>query len=204
VVRLTRIYTRTGDAGMTGLGSGQRASKSSLRVAAMGDVDEANAALGVAVAACEPAADPALAGVARLLRGVQNDLFDVGADLCTPVPADEAQGAALRIVPAQTLRLEGLIDEHNRALGALTSFVLPGGTPAAAALHVARTVVRRAERAVCALLEAEPRPTSSDPMRYLNRLSDLLFVLARVANARGAGDVLWVPGSGRGTGGGNG
>ena len=196
MVKLTKIYTKAGDDGRTMLGSGARVSKADLRVEAYGTVDEANAAVGAAVLACEGAA-PDLAGVAPALREVQHDLFDVGADLCTPITPEEKPGARLRVLASQTRRLEHLIDEHNAGLAPLSSFVLPGGSAAACALHLARTVSRRAERLVAALLEAEPDATNAETMRYLNRLSDLLFVLARVANDAGAADVLWQPGKTR-------
>jgi cob(I)alamin adenosyltransferase len=198
MVKLNKIYTRTGDSGSTGLGTGRRVSKASARVEAYGTVDEANAALGVAVCAAD-AAGPAAGPIAAVLRTIQHDLFDVGADLCTPIQGPEQPGAKLRTLPAQTDRLEPIIDDFNAPLGALTSFVLPGGTPLAAALHVARTVVRRAERLTVLLHEQEPEATSPEPVRYLNRLSDLLFVLARAANRLGAapGDVLWLPGANR-------
>jgi cob(I)alamin adenosyltransferase len=181
------------------LGSGARVSKADLRVEAYGTVDEANAAVGAAVLSCE-SGPPDLVVLATLLREVQHDLFDVGADLCTPITPDEATGARLRVLASQTRRLEGLIDEHNAGLAPLSSFVLPGGSAAACALHMARTVCRRAERLVAALLEAEPGATSAEAMRYLNRLSDLLFVLARVANDGGEADVLWQPGKTRSAG----
>jgi cob(I)alamin adenosyltransferase len=198
MVRLTKIYTRTGDDGTTGLGGGGRVSKSSPRVEAYGTVDEANAAIGLAVCEAE-AAGAAAAPIADVLRSVQHDLFDVGADLCTPVEAEERAGARLRIQAAQSARLEPIIDRFNEPLGSLTSFVLPGGTSLAAALHLARTITRRAERLTVLLAEAEPRATAPEPVRYLNRLSDLLFVLARAANRLpgGAGDVLWKPGASR-------
>lgn len=194
MVKLTKIYTRSGDDGSTMLGSGARVSKADLRVEAYGTVDETNAAVGLAVQAC----DGPLPEVAAMLREIQHDLFDVGADLCTPIKPGEEPGKKLRVLAGQTDRLEGLIDDQNEGLGTLTSFVLPGGTPAACALHLARTVCRRAERLVAALLEAEPDATNAEAMRYLNRLSDLLFVLARVANDRGRSDVLWQPGKTRG------
>lgn len=190
MVRLTKIYTRTGDAGQTGLADGSRAGKHDLRVSAYGDVDEANAAVGLA--AC--AAAGAMRGV---LERIQNELFDVGADLATPRTPGEGEGQALRVTQRQVERLERLIDEHNERLTALDSFVLPGGGELAARLHVARTVTRRAERTVCALREREPERAGPLPAIYLNRLSDLLFVLARVANDDGARDVLWKPGAGR-------
>lgn len=191
MVTLSRIYTKTGDRGDTALGDGQRVAKDHARVAAYGDVDELNATLGLLAANCPDFAE------AALVRGVQNDLFDVGADLCVPPPADgsEAPGAALRVTAAQCERLERAIDRLNDPLPTLRSFVLPGGSPAAAWLHLARTVCRRAERGVVTLMRAEP--VNPAVLVYLNRLSDLLFVMARAANAGGAGDVLWVPGQSR-------
>jgi len=189
MVKLNKIYTRTGDDGTTGLVDGTRVAKSNARMAAIGDVDEANSALGVAIAA--------LAGdhPARLLATVQNDLFDLGADLATPGEDFAPTDRALRIVPAQVARLERAIDAANAALTPLTSFILPGGTPAAAALHLARAIVRRAERgAVAASHDATLNPQA---LAYLNRLSDLLFVLAREMNLSDAGDVLWKPGASR-------
>lgn len=191
MVKLTKIYTKTGDAGQTGLGDGSRVPKTDPRVEAYGTVDEANAAIGVAAAAAE-------GELAGLLASFQQDMFDVGADLCTPQGPDERPGTRLRVTPAQTERLEGLIDRYNDPMGPLTSFVLPGGTELAARLHLARTIVRRAERLVCALAAAEPDATGPEPVRYLNRLSDLLFVLGRWANDEGRADVLWVPGANRG------
>lgn len=192
MVKLTKIYTKTGDDGTTGLGTGARIRKDDARVEAYGEVDEANAALGVAVVACEGGG---LKEIASLLAGIQHDLFDVGADLCVPIAADEKSGQKLRVQAAQTLRLEKAIDQYNEGMASLTSFLLPGGSAAAAALHLARTVVRRAERRVVTLLAATPGGTSPETVKYLNRLSDLLFVLSRAAN-RG-NDVLWVPGANR-------
>jgi cob(I)alamin adenosyltransferase len=189
VVYLSRIYTKTGDQGETALGDGTRVPKDHPRVAAYGTVDELNAVLGLLLA--QPAGPPP---EADLLRGVQNDLFDVGADLCRPQPPDEPPGLALRVREQQALRLEAAIDRLNAGLQPLTSFVLPGGAPAAAWCHLARTVCRRAEREVVALARAEP--VNPHVVIYLNRLSDLLFVLARVYNQGGPGDVLWVPGLG--------
>ena len=186
MVRLTRIYTKTGDAGQTHLGDMSRVAKTDPRLVAYADVDEANSAIGVALALGSP--EPALTG---LLRSIQNDLFDVGADLCTPVTPDPAH-PPLRITAAYTERLEEACDEHNEALPKLTSFILPGGTPAAALLHQARVITRRAERSVWALLAEDPDRTNPETARYLNRLSDLLFILAREANP--GGDVLWEPG----------
>ncbi len=198
MVKLNRIYTKTGDTGSTGLGDGKRVRKDDPRVEAYGTVDEANAALGVALALAA-AAPPgsATARLADLLRSIQHDLFDVGADLCCPITKDEAPGKRLRVSAQQTARLERAIDQYNEHLAPLTSFVLPGGSPLAAALHVARTVTRRAERLTVTLHETDKPTTNPETIKYLNRLSDLLFVLARVANDNGAGDVLWVPGANR-------
>lgn len=196
MVRLSKIYTKTGDAGDTGLGDGARVPKTDPRVEAYGTVDEANAFVGMCVCACQPR-DPLHARVRALLLLVQNDLFDVGADLCCPQAKGEAPGAKLRVVAAQSQRLEKAIDEFNEPLAPLNSFVLPGGSPLAAALHAARTVVRRAERRVLSLLQADPARTSNEALIYLNRLSDLLFVLARASNGDGAQDVLWKPGANR-------
>jgi cob(I)alamin adenosyltransferase len=185
VVKLNKIYTRTGDEGTAGLVDGSRVSKSSLRMAVIGEVDEANAAIGIAIAAlgtAEPARD--------LVR-IQNDLFDLGADAATPGDVD----GALRIVPEQVERLEREIDAMNADLPPLTSFILPSGSPAVSALHLARAVVRRAERAAVALHETEP--LNPQLLAYLNRLSDHLFVAGRFVAAREGGDVLWQPGATR-------
>src|SRR3954453_2763865 len=190
-VHLTRIYTRTGDDGTTGLGDMSRAAKTDARVAAFGDVDEANSALGVAIALGALAAP-----VVTLLTSVQNDLFDVGADLCTPIVKDP-QWTTLRVDESYVQRLETACDDYNARLTTLDSFVLPGGTPGAALLHVARTVTRRAERSTWSLLRAEPERTNPLAAAYLNRLSDLLFILARVANGE-TGDVTWRPSANRG------
>ena len=186
MVYLSRIYTKSGDAGETGLGDGTRVAKDHPRVAAYGGVDELNAALGLLLAQCPgvPEAD--------LLRSIQNDLFDVGADLCVPQPAGEAAGQRLRVRPEQATRLEAAIDRLNEPLAPLKSFVLPGGAPASAWCHLARTVCRRAERDVVTLARGEA--VNPQVIVYLNRLSDLLFVLARACNGRGHDDVLWVPG----------
>lgn len=201
MVRLNRIYTRTGDDGTTGLTGGERRLKHDPRIEALGAVDEANAAIGLARLHTAGEAD-GLRGVDAILARVQNDLFDLGADLSTPQPdaedADEPEAfEALRIVSAQVSRLEADIDAFNAALAPLRSFVLPGGTPASAALHLARTICRRAERQAFALAAHEPDGVSPVLLRYLNRLSDLLFVLARVANDHGRRDVLWRPGADR-------
>jgi len=191
MVKLTKIYTRGGDKGETSLGNGARVKKYNTRVAAYGTVDEANAALGMARLGADIPAQ-----VGGMLQRIQNDLFDLGADLCTPLAPEEAPGQALRIVQAQVDRLEREIDEMNATLSPLASFVLPGGTPVAAALHVARTVVRRAEREITALGESEALNPLA--LAYTNRLSDHLFVLSRYLNATsGTGDVLWVPGAHR-------
>jgi cob(I)alamin adenosyltransferase len=190
MVNLTRIYTRTGDGGETRLGDMSLTTKNDLRLEAYADVDEANAHLGVALATGGLTDD-----VVRLLTTVQNDLFDVGADLCTPVVADP-EFPPLRIEQAYVDRLEGWCDHYNEGLPALRSFILNGGTPEAAALHVARTVVRRAERAGWAAYAEHARTMNVLALTYLNRLSDLLFILARHAN-RERGDVLWKPGGDR-------
>jgi cob(I)alamin adenosyltransferase len=187
-VHLTRIYTRTGDDGTTALGDMSRVAKTDPRLAAYADVDEANAAIGVALAL------GALPDEVRaVLTAVQNDLFDVGADLCTPIVPDPPY-ATRRVGEAYVERLEAACDTFNEPLPKLTSFILPGGTPGAALLHTARTVTRRAERSVWALLAADEARTNPLAARYLNRLSDLLFILSRVANP--GGDVLWRPGAG--------
>ena len=189
-VHLTKIYTRTGDDGTTGLSDFSRVSKNDPRLAAYADCDEANAAIGVALTSGD--LDER---VAKVLRVVQNDLFDAGADLATPV-SENPEYPPLRIEASYIDRLEGWIDEFNAELADLTSFILPGGSAGGAYLHVARTVARRAERAAWAAVDAHPETTSVLPAKYLNRLSDLLFVLGRVANPDG--DVLWVPGGERG------
>jgi cob(I)alamin adenosyltransferase len=186
-VHLTRIYTRTGDDGTTALGDMSRVAKTDARVAAYGDVDEANSAIGAAVALGGLEAD-----VVGLLTRIQNDLFDVGADLCTPIVANP-QWATLRVDDSYAGALEHACDEYNARLTKLDSFVLPGGSPGAALLHLARTATRRAERSVWVLLGAEAETTNPVTATYLNRLSDLLFILARVANLAVGGDVTWQP-----------
>jgi cob(I)alamin adenosyltransferase len=199
VVRLSKIYTKTGDAGSTALGDGHTVPKHDHRVEAYGTVDEANAALGLVAAAIpEGTADAVLADIRRIIIHAQNDLFDVGADLCVPRDAKEADGSRLRVVQAQIDGLERTIDRFNDRLKPLNSFVLPGGSVLAAHLHLARTVVRRAERRTSTLVADHAASTNPLTLVYLNRLSDLLFVLGRVANGDGAADVLWVPGAGRG------
>jgi len=194
LVRLNKIYTRTGDDGTTGLASGKRRRKDDLRVAAYGTVDEANAALGLArlSTAADPELDP-------MLARLQNDLFDLGADLATPPAEAPLPYEPLRITQTQVDRLEREIDRLNADLAPLRSFVLPGGTPAAAALHLARTIARRAERLMVALAATEP--VGAPSLKYVNRLSDFLFVAARYVNHKaegeGGGDVLWVPGKNR-------
>jgi cob(I)alamin adenosyltransferase len=186
MVYLSRIYTKTGDHGETSLGDGTRVPKDHPRVAAYGTVDELNAVLGLLLTLHPRPAE------SDLLQTIQNDLFDVGADLCRPQVPDEAPGARLRVRPDQAERLEQVIDRLNANLSPLTSFVLPGGHPAAAWAHLARTVCRRAEREVVAVAHLEP--VNPAVVVYLNRLSDLLFVLARVYNNNGRDDVLWQPG----------
>lgn len=188
MVKINKIYTRTGDDGTTGLVEGSRRSKADPRVAAFGDVDETNAAIGLARLHTRH-----MARIDAALARIQNDLFDLGSDLATPGPDEGRQYQALRITDRQTEWLEREIDQHNEDLSPLTSFVLPGGSPLAACLHLARTVARRAERSVVALAGAEPGINGA-ALRYLNRLSDLLFVLSRIANNNGASDVLWEPG----------
>ncbi len=184
MVKLTRIYTRGGDKGQTSLGSGKRVAKHDSRVDAYGQVDEANAAIGLVRLHTRGSAD-------AMLARIQNDLFDLGADLCRP----EVKEGDLRIVDSQVTRLEREIDKMNAALQPLQSFVLPGGTPAAAYLHLARTVARRAERAMTAL--AEEGPVNPQAIKYINRLSDHLFVLSRYLNGKGKRDILWQPGATR-------
>ncbi|MFQ6393333.1 cob(I)yrinic acid a,c-diamide adenosyltransferase [Nocardia sp. KC 131] len=185
-VHLTRIYTRTGDDGTTGLSDFSRVAKTDPRLVAYADCDEANAAIGVAVALGSPTPE-----LLTVLHRIQNDLFDAGADLSTPVVA-EPEYPPLRITQPYIDRLESWCDEFNAELAPLNSFILPGGTPLAALLHTARTVARRAERSAWAAIEAYPYDTNVLPAKYLNRLSDLLFILSRVANP--GGDVLWKPG----------
>jgi cob(I)alamin adenosyltransferase len=188
-VHLTRIYTRTGDDGTTGLSDFSRVSKNDARLVAYADCDEANAAIGVAVALGQPSQQ-----LAAVLQQIQNDLFDVGADLSTPV-VDNPEHPPLRITQAYIDRLEKWCDEFNENLPPLNSFVLPGGSPLSALLHVARTMARRAERSAWKAVEAHATAVSTLPAKYLNRLSDLLFILTRAANP--GGDVLWRPGGGQ-------
>ncbi len=193
MVVLNRIYTKTGDAGTTALGSGERVSKTSVRIAAYGTVDETNAAIGmvrVQLAGSNPLVD-------AMLARIQNDLFDLGADLCVPDRGEKLPYEPLRMTDAQVKRLENEIDQMNAELSPLKSFVLPGGTPAAAALHVSRTVSRRAERLMVELAGLPNEPVSAAALKYINRLSDFLFVAGRYVNDCGKADVLWVPGQNR-------
>jgi cob(I)alamin adenosyltransferase len=193
MVKLNKIYTRTGDDGTTGLGTGERRLKSDLRVDAYGTVDEANACIGIArvhTAATHPAID-------AMLSRIQNDLFDLGADLAVPDDGKPLGYEPLRIIAVQTDRVEKDIDLINKELQPLKSFVLNGGTPAAAALHLARTVARRAERLMVALAQDPSEHVNRDGLKYINRVSDFLFVAARAVNDNGNADVLWVPGKNR-------
>lgn len=190
MVVLNRIYTKTGDDGTTALGSGERRPKYDLRIAAYGTVDETNAAIGVVRLHTKDAPE-----LDAMLGRIQNDLFDLGADLA--VPEREGKAERLRVVESQVERLERDIDLLNDKLAPLTSFVLPGGTPAAAYLHVARTICRRAERVMVELAAQPGEPVGAAGIQYMNRLSDFLFVASRAANQNGAGDVLWVPGQNR-------
>ncbi len=191
MVNLTRIYTRTGDDGTTALGDMSRVGKNDLRLQAYADTDEANSSLGVAIALGGLSDD-----VVALLTRIQNELFDVGADLCTPVVADP-EFPPLRVEASYVEALEAACDRYNEDLAALRSFVLPGGTPGSALLHVSRTIVRRAERSTWAALEEHGDSMNPLTATYLNRLSDLLFILARHANLAAGGDVLWQPGATR-------
>jgi cob(I)alamin adenosyltransferase len=193
VVRINKIYTRTGDDGTTGLGNGERRLKSDLRVQAYGTVDEANSCIGIArlhTARESPTLD-------AILSRIQNDLFDLGADLATPDDGRPLGYEPLRIIASQTVRIEADIDALTENLQPLRSFVLPGGSPAAAALHLARTVTRRAERLMVALAQIDGEHVNAEGIRYINRVSDLLFAAARVVNDNGKTDVLWVPGQNR-------
>lgn len=193
MVVLNRIYTKTGDDGTTSLGNGERRAKCDLRIETYGTIDEANSAIGLARVAL--AGEPDYARVDAMLLCVQNDLFDLGADLCLPLKA--GSGPALRIVDSQVDRLERKIDELNVELEPLRSFILPGGSPAAAALHLARTVTRRAERLLVALAQTPGEIVEETVLKYVNRLSDFLFVAARYTNQKGKADILWVPGQNR-------
>jgi cob(I)alamin adenosyltransferase len=201
MVKLNKIYTRTGDDGSTGLGDGERRRKFDSRVAAYGEVDETNSAIGLARLATAASSDVDLAQVDAMLKRIQNDLFDLGADLCMPEPKNidsrKVSRPPLRVAASQVKQLEAAIDHLNAGLSPLSSFVLPGGTPAAAALHQARTVCRRAERQIVELAATEGETVGPSAIAYINRLSDFLFVAARFANDRGKGDILWVPGANR-------
>ena len=190
MVTLNRIYTKTGDAGTTALGNGERVPKTSPRIAAYGTVDETNATIGMA----RFHLGDAYPQVAAMLLRIQNDLFDLGADLCVPDRGGKLPYTPLRIVASQVARLESEIDELNGELAPLKSFVLPGGAPAAVALHVSRTVSRRAERLMVELAALPDEPVSPAALQYINRLSDFLFVASRFVNGKGAGDILWVQG----------
>jgi cob(I)alamin adenosyltransferase len=189
MVVLTKIYTKTGDDGTTALGTGERVLKTSARIAAYGTVDETNAAIGLARTLLAPGEDE----VAAMLARIQNDLFDLGADLCVPDCGEPLPYTPLRLKDAQVERLEREIDAMNAEMAPLTSFVLPGGSPAGAALHLARTVCRRAERCIVELKQ-EGEPVSDAACRYINRLSDHLFVASRYVNGKGKNDLLWQPG----------
>lgn len=193
MVKLNKIYTRTGDDGTTGLVDGSRLSKSDMRLHAIGEVDEANSALGVAIQALE--ADEGSSQLVAGLRRIQNDLFDLGADIATPGTSFEPSPMELRIVAAQVQWLEDAIDAANDDLPPLTSFILPGGSAAAAHMHMARAISRRAERALVAASQTDS--INPQALAYLNRLSDYLFVLCRLINASRGGDILWVPGGSR-------
>ena len=195
MVRLNVIYTRTGDTGETGLGDGSRRSKSDARVAAMGDVDETNCIIGLALLAVRHASDAVDLAIEPVLTRIQNDLFDLGADLCLPRQPGEKPGSVLRVAASQVQALEHAIDALNERLHPLRSFVLPGGSAPAAALHQARAVCRRAERAMVALLAVEGEGVGEAALAYINRLSDYLFVAARAANDFGRSDILWAPGA---------
>jgi cob(I)alamin adenosyltransferase len=199
MVRLNKIYTRTGDDGTTGLGNGERRAKYDSRVAAYGEVDETNSAIGLARLATAGSPNSDLTLIDAMLKRIQNDLFDLGADLCVPEPkrieSQKATRPPLRILMSQVDWLEAAIDQLNADLSPLRSFVLPGGTPAAAALHQARTVCRRAERQIVELAAADGEAVGAAVIAYINRLSDFLFVAARFANNRGGDDVLWAPGA---------
>ncbi|MBO0732847.1 MAG: cob(I)yrinic acid a,c-diamide adenosyltransferase [Methylocapsa sp.] len=194
MVVLNRIYTRTGDDGTTALGSGERRKKHDLRIEAYGTIDEANSAIGVA--RVETAKDTGCARLDAMLLCVQNDLFDLGADLCMP-PESGGGKEPLRILQSQVDRLERKIDELNQELAPLRSFVLPGGSKASAALHLARTITRRAERLLVKLAGTPGEEVGAAALKYVNRLSDFLFVAARYTNSKGEADILWVPGQNR-------
>ncbi len=193
MVVLNKIYTKTGDTGTTALGNGERRMKYDLRVSAYGTVDEANACIGMARLDTAKS-DPELDGA---LMRIQNDLFDLGADLATPDSGEKLEYVPLRIIESQVTRVERDIDNFNSRLDPLRSFILPGGSPAAAHLHLARTVARRAERLIVELAEQPGEHVNGETIRYMNRVSDFLFVAARVTNDNGKADILWVPGENR-------
>lgn len=195
MVVLNKIYTKTGDAGTTALGNGERRPKNDLRIEAYGTIDETNACLGLV--RLETAKVPVLKELDAMLARIQNDLFDLGADLATPDTGEDLGYEPLRIIESQVSRIEREIDQLNADLAPLRSFVLPGGTPAAAGLHLARTVARRAERLMVALAQVGDHQVSEAATKYVNRLSDFFFVASRYANAKADGDVLWVPGQNR-------
>lgn len=196
MVVLTKIYTRTGDSGTTALGTGARVPKNHLRISAYGTVDELNASLGLALLSV-PDTPAEYSQMRSGLIRIQNDLFDLGADLCVPDTGEELPYEPLRMTDDQAVWLESEIDRMNSELQPLTSFVLPGGTPAAAALHMSRTICRRAERLIVALAATDDEHVSEAALKYINRLSDYLFVASRYLNDKGAGDVLWKPGANR-------
>ena len=197
MVVLNKIYTRTGDDGTTAFGTGERRKKYDLRIAAYGTIDEANAVIGLARLHTAQNASPDHAALDAALSRIQNDLFDVGADLCTPGKGRGPEGARLTVTPAQVAWLEDEIDRLNAELEPLKSFVLPGGSPAAAYLHLARTICRRAERLIAELKDRPNESVGDEVLKYVNRLSDFLFVASRYANGKGLRDVLWQPGQNR-------
>jgi cob(I)alamin adenosyltransferase len=191
MVILNKIYTRTGDGGITSLGTGKRVKKHSLRISAYGTIDETNACIGLVRLHTQ---DEAVKGIDQMLARIQNDLFDLGADLCAPDTGEKLEYTPLRIADEQVVRLENEIDLLNSELSPLRSFVLPGGSAASAALHLARTTSRRAERLIVELDDDDTEPVGEPVIKYINRLSDFLFVASRYLNNKGDGDVLWVPG----------
>ncbi len=193
MVVLNKIYTRTGDDGTTALGTGARVSKYSLRIATFGTVDEANAVIGLAVTQLDPNIEDH-SHIRDMLERIQNDLFDLGADLCMPEGGEKPDHQPLRITHNQVERLEHEIDSLNKHLKPLRSFVLPGGSPAAASLHIARTITRRAERAIVELADTKSEVVNKAALQFINRLSDFLFVASRYVNKRGKDDILWAPG----------
>ena len=191
MVILNKIYTRTGDKGYTALGTGERVKKHSLRISSYGTIDEVNACIGLVRLHTQ---DGSAEGIDQMLARVQNDLFDLGADLCAPDNGEKLEYTPLRITDAQVVRLENEIDQLNGELSPLRSFVLPGGSAASAHLHLARTIARRAERLIVELGDIDNEPVGAPVIKYINRLSDFLFVASRYLNKKGEGDVLWVPG----------